>query len=150
MGQQQFIFIFWRVISGGVAPTAGTGEVWAGSSTQWLGRPGVSQVQQHANRHALDGLNRLTVRLCCDLSLFSSDITEEDLEEAGVLDPTHKQILLESLKQQHEQQQKWLYFMTDPNGPLRCTHLQSAEWHIMPSRKTRKGVFFKCTGCILL
>lgn len=38
--------------------------------------------------------------------LFTSDITEEDLEEAGVLDPAHKQILLQSLKQQHEQQQK--------------------------------------------
>lgn len=39
-------------------------------------------------------------------SCFSSDITEEDLEEAGVLDPAHKRILLESLKQQQEQQQK--------------------------------------------
>lgn len=35
---------------------------------------------------------------------FSSDITEEDLEEAGVLDPTHKRILLESLRQQQQQQ----------------------------------------------
>lgn len=39
-------------------------------------------------------------------SCFSSDITEEDLEEAGVLDPAHKRILLESLRQQQEQQQK--------------------------------------------
>uniref|UniRef100_A0A3P8Y1D3 phosphatidylinositol-3,4,5-trisphosphate 5-phosphatase n=1 Tax=Esox lucius TaxID=8010 RepID=A0A3P8Y1D3_ESOLU len=31
------------------------------------------------------------------------DITEEDLEEAGVLDPGHKRILLESLKQQAQQ-----------------------------------------------
>uniref|UniRef100_A0A674B3R1 phosphatidylinositol-3,4,5-trisphosphate 5-phosphatase n=1 Tax=Salmo trutta TaxID=8032 RepID=A0A674B3R1_SALTR len=31
---------------------------------------------------------------------FLSDITEEDLEEAGVLDPAHKRILLESLRQQ--------------------------------------------------
>ncbi|XP_070987900.1 phosphatidylinositol 3,4,5-trisphosphate 5-phosphatase 2A-like [Oncorhynchus clarkii lewisi] len=31
---------------------------------------------------------------------FLSDITEEDLEEAGVLDPSHKRILLESLRQQ--------------------------------------------------
>lgn len=31
-----------------------------------------------------------------------SDITEEDLEEAGVLDPAHKRILLESLRQQQE------------------------------------------------
>lgn len=34
---------------------------------------------------------------------FSSDITEEDLEEAGVLDTTHKRILLESLRQQQQQ-----------------------------------------------
>lgn len=27
-----------------------------------------------------------------------SDITEEDLEEAGVLDPGHKRVLLESLQ----------------------------------------------------
>uniref|UniRef100_A0A8C9SSH5 phosphatidylinositol-3,4,5-trisphosphate 5-phosphatase n=1 Tax=Scleropages formosus TaxID=113540 RepID=A0A8C9SSH5_SCLFO len=33
---------------------------------------------------------------------FLSDITEEDLEEAGVLDPAHKKILLESLKQQQK------------------------------------------------
>lgn len=32
--------------------------------------------------------------------IFISDITEEDLEEAGVLDPAHKRILLESLRQQ--------------------------------------------------
>lgn len=31
-----------------------------------------------------------------------SDITEEDLEESGVLDPTHKKILLESLRQQQQ------------------------------------------------
>lgn len=36
--------------------------------------------------------------------VFSSDITEEDLEEAGVLDPAHKRILLESLRQQQQQQ----------------------------------------------
>ncbi|KAG5269836.1 hypothetical protein AALO_G00206730 [Alosa alosa] len=33
---------------------------------------------------------------------FLSDITEEDLEEAGVLDPAHKQILLASLRQQQK------------------------------------------------
>lgn len=44
--------------------------------------------------------------VCLTSSCFDSDITEEDLEEAGVLDPTHKQILLESLRQQQEQQQK--------------------------------------------
>ncbi|XP_030634612.1 phosphatidylinositol 3,4,5-trisphosphate 5-phosphatase 2A [Chanos chanos] len=34
---------------------------------------------------------------------FLSDITEEDLEEAGVLDPGHKKILLESLRQLQQQ-----------------------------------------------
>ncbi|MEE6523615.1 hypothetical protein FKM82_022599 [Ascaphus truei] len=29
---------------------------------------------------------------------FLSDIVEEDLEEAGVLDPTHKKIILENLQ----------------------------------------------------
>lgn len=33
---------------------------------------------------------------------FPSDITEEDLEEAGVHDTSHKQILLESLRQQQQ------------------------------------------------
>lgn len=32
-----------------------------------------------------------------------SDITEEDLEEAGILDSAHKRILLESLRQQKQQ-----------------------------------------------
>lgn len=103
VGQQQLIVIFWRVIGGGVAPTAGPGEVWAGSSPQRLGRPRVPQVQPHTDRHAFNGVNQLTRRPCCDLSqFFSSDITEEDLEEAGVLDPAHKHILLESLKQQQK------------------------------------------------
>uniref|UniRef100_A0A672M9B5 phosphatidylinositol-3,4,5-trisphosphate 5-phosphatase n=1 Tax=Sinocyclocheilus grahami TaxID=75366 RepID=A0A672M9B5_SINGR len=34
---------------------------------------------------------------------FLSDITEEDLEEAGIHDPAHKKILLASLKQQQQQ-----------------------------------------------
>ncbi|XP_052431656.1 phosphatidylinositol 3,4,5-trisphosphate 5-phosphatase 2A isoform X7 [Carassius gibelio] len=34
---------------------------------------------------------------------FLSDITEEDLEEAGIHDPAHKNILLASLKQQQQQ-----------------------------------------------
>lgn len=113
LGQQQFIFICWRVISGGVAPKTGTGEVRAWSSTQWLGWPGVPQVQLCPDIHSLLGqisfLSELVVTC-----LFTSDITEEDLEEAGVLDPAHKQILLQSLKQQHEQQQKIIWFY-DPN-----------------------------------
>lgn len=32
------------------------------------------------------------------LCLIPSDITEEDLEEAGVLEPGHKRVLLESLQ----------------------------------------------------
>lgn len=32
------------------------------------------------------------------LCLIRSDITEEDLEEAGVLEPGHKRVLLESLQ----------------------------------------------------
>lgn len=50
-----------------------------------------------------------------DLFCFFSDITEEDLEEAGVLDTTHKQILLESLRQQ--QQQKWTGLGPGPGRP---------------------------------
>uniref|UniRef100_A0A8C1JUV1 phosphatidylinositol-3,4,5-trisphosphate 5-phosphatase n=1 Tax=Cyprinus carpio TaxID=7962 RepID=A0A8C1JUV1_CYPCA len=34
---------------------------------------------------------------------FLSDITEEDLEEAGIHDPAHKKIMLASLKQQQQQ-----------------------------------------------
>lgn len=109
VGRQQFIFICWRVISGGVAPKTGTGEVRAWSSTQWLGWPGVPQVQLCTDTHVLLGqisfLSELVVTC-----LFTSDITEEDLEEAGVLDPAHKQILLQSLKQQ----QKIIWFY-DPN-----------------------------------
>lgn len=44
---------------------------------------------------------KMLLRSCV---VFSSDITEEDLEEAGVLDPAHKRILLESLRQQQQQQ----------------------------------------------
>lgn len=109
VGWQQFIFICWRVISGGVAPKTGTGEVRAWSSTQWLGWPRVPQVQLCTDTHALlaqiSFLSELVVTC-----LFTSDITEEDLEEAGVLDPAHKQILLQSLKQQ----QKIIWFY-DPN-----------------------------------
>lgn len=35
-----------------------------------------------------------------DMVSFHSDITEEDLEEAGVNDPAHKKIILENLKLQ--------------------------------------------------
>lgn len=84
---------------------------------EWLQRLGLERYEQGLLHNGWDDLEFLRYSdtltcvpywgnislLCC---LFTSDITEEDLEEAGVLDPTHKQILLESLKQQHEQQQK--------------------------------------------
>lgn len=77
----------------------------------------------------------------------SSDITEEDLEEAGVLDPAHKQILLESLRQQ-QQQQKWAaadWTLTRPNrrpprGRLSAeptrSELEPANWcQTVPSER---------------
>lgn len=132
LGRQQFIFICWRVISGGVAPKTGTGEVRAWSSTQWLGWPGVPQVQLCTDTHALLGqisfLSELVVTC-----LFTSDITEEDLEEAGVLDPAHKQILLQSLKQQHEQQQKIIWFYDWSKQKKTSAGLQSAKrWPTVP------------------
>lgn len=129
LGQQQLISVCWRVFSGRVAAETGTGEVWAGTSTQWLGRPGVPQVhtdvfmlsassaEEYQNCWGLKvRLKDVSHVLCC----CSSDITDEDLEEAGVLDPTHKRILLESLRQQQEQQPKWTvwnWLMTGPSQP---------------------------------
>ncbi|KAG7470915.1 hypothetical protein MATL_G00118860 [Megalops atlanticus] len=61
---------------------------------EWLQRLGLERYEEGLLHNGWDDLE------------FLSDITEEDLEEAGVLDPTHKKILLESLKQQQQQQQQ--------------------------------------------
>ncbi|XP_066555310.1 phosphatidylinositol 3,4,5-trisphosphate 5-phosphatase 2A isoform X2 [Amia ocellicauda] len=58
---------------------------------EWLQRLGLERYEEGLLHNGWDDLE------------FLSDITEEDLEEAGVLDPAHKQILLESLKQQQQQ-----------------------------------------------
>nr|XP_023648302.1 phosphatidylinositol 3,4,5-trisphosphate 5-phosphatase 2 isoform X1 [Paramormyrops kingsleyae] len=59
---------------------------------EWLQRLGLERYEEGLLHNGWDDLE------------FLSDITEEDLEEAGVLDPMHKKILLESLKQQQQQQ----------------------------------------------
>uniref|UniRef100_H3CJ76 phosphatidylinositol-3,4,5-trisphosphate 5-phosphatase n=1 Tax=Tetraodon nigroviridis TaxID=99883 RepID=H3CJ76_TETNG len=64
-------------------------SVGESSVGEWLQRLGLERYEQGLLHNGWDDLE------------FLSDITEEDLEEAGVLDPSHKQILLESLKQQH-------------------------------------------------
>lgn len=56
-----------------------------------------THARTHTRAHMHTRSPTLTPRV---LSL--SDITEEDLEEAGVLDHAHKRILLESLRQQQE------------------------------------------------
>ncbi|KAG5837112.1 hypothetical protein ANANG_G00235800 [Anguilla anguilla] len=61
---------------------------------EWLQRLGLERYEEGLLHNGWDDLE------------FLSDITEEDLEEAGVLDPAHKKILLESLKQQQQQQQQ--------------------------------------------
>lgn len=55
---------------------------------EWLQKLGLQNYEEGLLHNGWDDLE------------FLSDITEEDLEEAGVHDPTHKQILLTSLKQQ--------------------------------------------------
>ncbi|XP_069046221.1 phosphatidylinositol 3,4,5-trisphosphate 5-phosphatase 2A isoform X1 [Lepisosteus oculatus] len=57
---------------------------------EWLQRLGLERYEEGLLHNGWDDLE------------FLSDITEEDLEEAGVLDPAHKKILLESLKQQQK------------------------------------------------
>ncbi|XP_077467795.1 phosphatidylinositol 3,4,5-trisphosphate 5-phosphatase 2A [Stigmatopora argus] len=57
---------------------------------EWLQRLGLERYEQGLLHNGWDDLE------------FLSDITEEDLEEAGVLDPAHKCILLESLRQQEK------------------------------------------------
>uniref|UniRef100_A0A3Q1EAI5 phosphatidylinositol-3,4,5-trisphosphate 5-phosphatase n=1 Tax=Acanthochromis polyacanthus TaxID=80966 RepID=A0A3Q1EAI5_9TELE len=66
-------------------------SVGESSVGEWLQRLGLERYEQGLLHNGWDDLE------------FLSDITEEDLEEAGVLDPAHKRILLESLKQQQQQ-----------------------------------------------
>uniref|UniRef100_A0A8C4X5P3 phosphatidylinositol-3,4,5-trisphosphate 5-phosphatase n=1 Tax=Erpetoichthys calabaricus TaxID=27687 RepID=A0A8C4X5P3_ERPCA len=54
----------------------------------WLRRFGLERYEEGLLHNGWDDLE------------FLSDITEEDLEEAGVLDPTHKKIILENLRLQ--------------------------------------------------
>ncbi|KAA8593980.1 hypothetical protein FQN60_004814 [Etheostoma spectabile] len=65
-------------------------SVGESSVGEWLQRLGLERYEQGLLHNGWDDLE------------FLSDITEEDLEEAGVLDPAHKQILLESLRQQQQ------------------------------------------------
>ncbi|XP_005803458.1 phosphatidylinositol 3,4,5-trisphosphate 5-phosphatase 2 [Xiphophorus maculatus] len=67
-------------------------SVGESSVGEWLQRLGLERYEPGLLHNGWDDLE------------FLSDITEEDLEEAGVLDPAHKQILLESLRQQQQQQ----------------------------------------------
>ncbi|XP_031716880.1 phosphatidylinositol 3,4,5-trisphosphate 5-phosphatase 2A isoform X1 [Anarrhichthys ocellatus] len=66
-------------------------SVGESSVGEWLQRLGLERYEQGLLHNGWDDLE------------FLSDITEEDLEEAGVLDPAHKRVLLESLKQQQQQ-----------------------------------------------
>ncbi|XP_061876297.1 phosphatidylinositol 3,4,5-trisphosphate 5-phosphatase 2-like [Colius striatus] len=61
-----------------MGPVPGVGE--------WLRALGLERYEQGLLRNGWDDLE------------FLSDITEEDLEEAGVLEPSHKRVLLESLQ----------------------------------------------------
>ncbi|KAJ3590309.1 hypothetical protein NHX12_008262 [Muraenolepis orangiensis] len=65
-------------------------SVGESSVGEWLQRLGLERYEKGLLHNGWDDLE------------FLSDITEEDLEEAGVLDPTHKHILLESLRQQNQ------------------------------------------------
>ncbi|KAK3531878.1 hypothetical protein QTP70_033967, partial [Hemibagrus guttatus] len=57
---------------------------------EWLQRLGLERYEEGLLRNGWDDLE------------FLSDITEEDLEEAGILDSAHKKILLASLRQQQQ------------------------------------------------
>uniref|UniRef100_A0A3B3B8K0 phosphatidylinositol-3,4,5-trisphosphate 5-phosphatase n=1 Tax=Oryzias melastigma TaxID=30732 RepID=A0A3B3B8K0_ORYME len=82
-------------ITESIAEDMPEGALWGSSSSslsvgdssvgEWLQRLGLEKYEQGLLHNGWDDLE------------FLSDITEEDLEEAGVLDPAHKQILLESL-----------------------------------------------------
>ncbi|KAM7413176.1 hypothetical protein PAMA_020516 [Pampus argenteus] len=65
-------------------------SVGESSVGEWLQRLGLERYEQGLLHNGWDDLE------------FLSDITEEDLEEAGVLDLAHKRILLESLRQQQQ------------------------------------------------
>lgn len=71
--------------SGGV----GAGGRWVGLALGWS--QGSSGVQ------SLDYLAHLSASLTPSTPSYS-DITEEDLEEAGVQDPAHKRLLLDTLQ----------------------------------------------------
>uniref|UniRef100_A0A671NR17 phosphatidylinositol-3,4,5-trisphosphate 5-phosphatase n=1 Tax=Sinocyclocheilus anshuiensis TaxID=1608454 RepID=A0A671NR17_9TELE len=58
---------------------------------EWLQKLGLQHYEEGLLHNGWDDLE------------FLSDITEEDLEEAGIHDPAHKKILLASLKQQQQQ-----------------------------------------------
>ncbi|RVE64636.1 hypothetical protein OJAV_G00127770 [Oryzias javanicus] len=87
-------------ITESIAEDMPEGALWGSSSSslsvgdssvgEWLQRLGLEKYEQGLLHNGWDDLE------------FLSDITEEDLEEAGVLDPAHKQILLESLRQQQK------------------------------------------------
>lgn len=66
-------------------------SVGESSVGEWLQRLGLERYEQGLLHNGWDDLE------------FLSDITEEDLEEAGVHDSAHKRILLESLRQQQQQ-----------------------------------------------
>ncbi|XP_066196718.1 phosphatidylinositol 3,4,5-trisphosphate 5-phosphatase 2 isoform X2 [Sylvia atricapilla] len=65
---------------------------------QALGRGAVPGVGEWLRALGLERYEEGLVRNGWDDLEFLSDITEEDLEEAGVLEPSHKRILLESLQ----------------------------------------------------
>uniref|UniRef100_A0A8K9WZT0 phosphatidylinositol-3,4,5-trisphosphate 5-phosphatase n=1 Tax=Oncorhynchus mykiss TaxID=8022 RepID=A0A8K9WZT0_ONCMY len=73
---------------GGRGEGSSVGESSVG---EWLQRLGLDRYEEGLLHNGWDDLE------------FLSDITEEDLEEAGILDPAHKRILLESLRQQKQQ-----------------------------------------------
>ncbi|NXJ57879.1 SHIP2 phosphatase, partial [Spizaetus tyrannus] len=70
----------------GCAEGAGRGVGAVPGVGEWLRALGLERYEEGLVRNGWDDLE------------FLSDITEEDLEEAGVLDPGHKRVLLESLQ----------------------------------------------------
>ncbi|XP_062328439.1 phosphatidylinositol 3,4,5-trisphosphate 5-phosphatase 2A isoform X2 [Osmerus eperlanus] len=66
-------------------------SVGESSVGEWLQRLGLERYEEGLLHNGWDDLE------------FLSDITEEDLEEAGVMDPAHKRILLENLRLQQPQ-----------------------------------------------
>ncbi|NXO31619.1 SHIP2 phosphatase, partial [Cisticola juncidis] len=78
-----------QALGRGVGAVPGVGE--------WLRALGLERYEEGLVQNGWDDLEFLRGRAPC-LCLIPSDITEEDLEEAGVLEPGHKRILLESLQ----------------------------------------------------